>query len=150
MAERHDHESDTAWAEFKKSLPALHDEQRRAEAQRRASGIDKESVVEGLRETPRPPVPEDTEWIARLAAEERAERAVSARPVNAPRQRELEIGQTFQQYLDSRIAEYVEEDPNLDIGDLREQFLGAIEQYGFTAADVIPGTFVETMRKHLL
>lgn len=44
-------------------------------APRRAGKVIKESsVVEGLRETPRPFVPEDAEWIARLTAEERAER----------------------------------------------------------------------------
>ena len=59
-------------------------------------------------------------------------------------------GMTFQQYLDGRIAEDVEDDPDVDADVLRREFLEAIEEYGFAGDDVIPGTFIETLRKHIL
>ncbi len=59
-------------------------------------------------------------------------------------------GQTFQHYLDNRIADRTEDNPDLDIDDLQDQFLKVLSQYGFDLTDVIPGTFDDILAKHVL
>lgn len=56
---------------------------------------------------------------------------------------------TFQQYLDARIEDFLDEDPDLDKDHLKTLLANEIAHHGFTLDDTIPPGYEEMLAKHV-